>query len=95
MAQRLGPIFGDSFVSVDARDRFLHQLKGVIDPEDKRKRIGREFMPPLNEGDLLYMPTTDPSTARSPSSTARAVTIPPCCCPAARPRQLSWRRPTS
>ncbi|MFC1549887.1 efflux RND transporter permease subunit [Candidatus Neomarinimicrobiota bacterium] len=24
------------------------------------KRIGSEFMPPLNEGDLLYMPTTDP-----------------------------------
>lgn len=23
-------------------------------------RIGSEFMPPLNEGDLLYMPTTDP-----------------------------------
>ena len=24
------------------------------------KRIGSEFMPPLNEGDILYMPTTDP-----------------------------------
>lgn len=24
------------------------------------QRIGSEFMPPLNEGDLLYMPTTDP-----------------------------------
>ena len=24
------------------------------------ERIGSEFMPPLNEGDLLYMPTTDP-----------------------------------
>ncbi len=24
------------------------------------RRIGSEFMPPLNEGDLLYMPTTDP-----------------------------------
>ena len=23
-------------------------------------RIGSEFMPPLNEGDILYMPTTDP-----------------------------------
>jgi Cu(I)/Ag(I) efflux system membrane protein CusA/SilA len=23
-------------------------------------RLGSEFMPPLNEGDLLYMPTTDP-----------------------------------
>ncbi|MFT5142619.1 MAG: Cu(I)/Ag(I) efflux system membrane protein CusA/SilA [Rhodothermales bacterium] len=24
------------------------------------QRLGSEFMPPLNEGDLLYMPTTDP-----------------------------------
>jgi Cu(I)/Ag(I) efflux system membrane protein CusA/SilA len=24
-------------------------------------RLGNEFMPPLDEGDLLYMPTTDPS----------------------------------
>ena len=24
-------------------------------------RIGREFMPPLNEGDLMFMPVTDPS----------------------------------
>jgi Cu(I)/Ag(I) efflux system membrane protein CusA/SilA len=25
------------------------------------KRLGSEFMPPLDEGDLLFMPTTDPS----------------------------------
>ena len=47
--QRLGPIFGDSFVRVDARDRFLHQLKGVIDLEDKRKRIGGEFIAVFEE----------------------------------------------
>ena len=29
---------------VDASDRFLAQLKGVTDPEEKRKRIGREFI---------------------------------------------------
>ena len=23
--------------------------------------IGKEFMPPLNEGDLMYMPVTDPA----------------------------------
>ena len=27
------------------------------------KNIGSEFMPPLEEGDLLYMPTTDPSVS--------------------------------
>src|SRR5262249_25082446 len=26
-------------------------------------RIGREFMPPLNEGDLMFMPITDPAVA--------------------------------
>jgi GMP synthase (glutamine-hydrolysing) len=28
----------------DASERFLHQLKGVADPEEKRKIIGREFI---------------------------------------------------
>lgn len=29
---------------IKARDRFLEKLKGVIDPEDKRKAIGAEFI---------------------------------------------------
>jgi GMP synthase (glutamine-hydrolysing) len=31
-------------IGVDASERFLNQLKGVTDPEEKRKRIGREFI---------------------------------------------------
>ena len=31
-------------VHVDARERFLARLEGVIDPEEKRKRIGEEFI---------------------------------------------------
>jgi GMP synthase (glutamine-hydrolysing) len=31
-------------IGVDASDRFLAQLKGVTDPEEKRKQIGREFI---------------------------------------------------
>jgi GMP synthase (glutamine-hydrolysing) len=31
-------------VAVDASERFLAQLKGVSDPEEKRKRIGTEFI---------------------------------------------------
>ncbi|MGH3929542.1 MAG: glutamine-hydrolyzing GMP synthase, partial [Pseudonocardiaceae bacterium] len=35
---------GVRLVTVDARERFLDALAGVIDPEDKRKIIGREFI---------------------------------------------------
>jgi GMP synthase (glutamine-hydrolysing) len=31
-------------VAVDASDRFLGRLKGISDPEEKRKRIGAEFI---------------------------------------------------
>ena len=31
-------------IGVDASDRFLAQLKGITDPEQKRRRIGREFI---------------------------------------------------
>lgn len=35
---------GVRLVTVDARERFLTQLAGVTDPEEKRKIIGREFI---------------------------------------------------
>jgi len=35
---------GLKIVAVDASERFLKQLAGVIDPETKRKRIGAEFI---------------------------------------------------
>ena len=35
---------GVNLVVVDAKERFLSALKGVIDPEEKRKIIGREFI---------------------------------------------------
>ncbi len=34
---------------VDARERFLKLLEGVVDPEEKRKRIGREFISVFEE----------------------------------------------
>jgi GMP synthase (glutamine-hydrolysing) len=36
--------FGIPLVHVDAQDRFLERLGGVIDPEQKRKIIGEEFI---------------------------------------------------
>jgi GMP synthase (glutamine-hydrolysing) len=35
---------GLNVIGVDASDRFLDRLKGVVDPEEKRKRIGAEFI---------------------------------------------------
>ncbi|MEB3293972.1 MAG: glutamine-hydrolyzing GMP synthase [Synechococcales bacterium] len=46
--ERLMKLFGDEFhipvEYVNARDRFLTAVKGVTDPEEKRKRIGHEFI---------------------------------------------------
>ena len=36
--------FGLDFHLVKAADRFLEQLRGVVDPEEKRKKIGHEFI---------------------------------------------------
>jgi GMP synthase (glutamine-hydrolysing) len=36
--------FDVDFVSVDARKRFLEKLRGIVDPEQKRKIIGEEFI---------------------------------------------------
>ncbi len=40
----LGESFGIDLIVVDARKLFLDALKGVIDPEEKRKRIGKTFI---------------------------------------------------
>ena len=36
--------FNMNFIKIDAQDRFLSKLKGVSDPEQKRKIIGNEFV---------------------------------------------------
>ena len=36
--------FGLKLIRVDAKERFLKKLKGITDPEDKRKAIGEEFI---------------------------------------------------
>ena len=46
--ERLVKLFHEQFhipvVHVKARDRFLNQIEGLTDPEEKRKRIGHEFI---------------------------------------------------
>lgn len=39
-----GQDLGINLISVDVRERFLEKLKGVTDPEAKRKVIGEEFI---------------------------------------------------
>ncbi|GHP14570.1 GMP synthase [glutamine-hydrolyzing] [Lentilactobacillus fungorum] len=41
--------FGLNIIKVDAQDRFLSKLKGVVDPEKKRKIIGNEFIQVFND----------------------------------------------
>lgn len=51
--ERLVELFDQKFhipvVYINGRDRFLAQLKGVTDPEEKRKRIGHEFIQVFEE----------------------------------------------
>jgi GMP synthase (glutamine-hydrolysing) len=52
--------FGFDLVTVDASGRFLRKLRGVTDPEKKRKIIGREFILAFEEqakafGDVRYL----------------------------------------
>ncbi len=41
--------FDLNFVGVDARDRFFAALKGIVDPEQKRKIIGEQFIRTFEE----------------------------------------------
>ncbi len=42
--KNFGKYLKHNLVYVDASDRFLHKLKGVTDPEKKRRIIGKEFI---------------------------------------------------
>ncbi len=65
-AEQVSEIFGPSgsydlnFIKVDAKERFYEKLKGVTDPEMKRKIIGEEFIRVFEEeakkiGSVDYM----------------------------------------
>lgn len=70
---------GMNIIYVDASDRFLKRLKGIIDPEQKRKIIGEEFIMVFEEEaakigkvDFLSQGTLYPDVIESISSISTA-----------------------
>lgn len=77
-------VFKDQFemnlIRVDAADRFLGKLKGVSDPEKKRKIIGEEFIRVFEEeanklGDIAYLVqgTIYPDVVESGTNTSATI----------------------
>jgi GMP synthase (glutamine-hydrolysing) len=49
VAESMREVIGTELVTVDARERFLGELRGIEDPETKRKTIGRVFIEVFEE----------------------------------------------
>lgn len=60
MVEEIFSKFDLNFIRVNAKDRFLKKLENVIDPEEKRKVIGHEFIKVFEEeagklGDISFL----------------------------------------
>src|SRR5699024_1060628 len=78
--EAFGKGFNINIVKVDAKDRFLGKLKGVSDPEQKRKIIGNEFIyvfddeaAKLKEIDYLAQGTIYSDVVESGSETSETI----------------------
>jgi GMP synthase (glutamine-hydrolysing) len=83
-AEQVVATFRDHFriplLHVDARDRFLARLRGVADPEEKRRRIGEEFVRVFEEQartlgrvEFLVQGTLYPDVVESGTQTAARI----------------------
>lgn len=72
--------FQMNLIMVDAKDRFLNKLKGVSEPERKRKIIGEEFIRvfeeeagKLNDAEFLVQGTIYPDVVESGSGSSATI----------------------
>lgn len=72
--------FGMKVIKIDARERFMNKLKGVSDPEQKRKIIGNEFIyvfsdeaSKLKDMDFLAQGTLYTDIIESGTATAQTI----------------------
>jgi len=72
--------FHMNFIRVDAKERFMNRLKGVSDPETKRKIIGEEFIRVFEEEankldgiEFLVQGTVYPDVIESGTDTAEVI----------------------
>lgn len=72
--------FGLNLIRVNAQERFLNALRGVTDPEEKRKIIGREFIAVFDEEaqklghmDFLLQGTIYPDVIESGAGNASVI----------------------
>lgn len=78
--QIFGQEFSMNLIRVNAQERFLGKLKGVSDPEEKRKIIGEEFIrvfedesKKIGEIDYLVQGTVYPDVIESGTDTAEVI----------------------
>ena len=72
--------FHMNFIRVDAKERFMNRLRGISDPEQKRKIIGEEFIRVFEEEanklegiDFLVQGTVYPDVIESGTDTAEVI----------------------